>query len=580
MKNKKTHNVSFKLRLVLMVFVPMFILAAILEVMSLQFMIQMARTQVKEQLTSFADSTVARYNALNDKNYSFCGNGMMKGAIQLSDNYTTLDTLKESTNIDTTILWGTQSVASTLVDADGNRMVGTNVTDEEIISTVLEKGEIYYTTDLNIDGTDYFCVYSPLTQPDSNEVIGMIFTGKSKAEVVKQLNSSLALQFGVSVLLFVVMMVISYITANRIASALKHSEIEINKLADGVLDYKHNEKHTERSDEIGSVSKAASNVATKLTYIIGNIVKSSEKLDNHSLRLKDAFANMNENLNNINTAVGEIANGATNQAMETQNASQGVQKISSAIDETKEQVEVLNDSTSKMTDYNRSVQGTIDGLENTSTRTKESVAIVFEQTTATNTSANEIKTATDLITNIAAQTNLLSLNASIEAARAGEMGKGFSVVADEIRQLSEQSRESAEQIVSIVADLLENSNRSVDTMNEMTEIIDRQNSMIDETKQVFIGLNTEIDSVTNAVSQIDSKIQTLGVIKEQVYEIVENLASIAEENAASTEETSASMNELEQTMTICDTITEEMLKIAEQLKNDVSIFSFSTENNN
>ena len=182
-----------------------------------------------------------------------------------------------------------------------------------------------------------------------------------------------------------------------------------------------------------------------------------------------------------------------------------------------------------------------------------------------------------MITEIASQTNLLSLNASIEAARAGEMGKGFAVVADEIRTLSEQSRESAEKIGNIVNDLLENSNLSVSTMNEMTEVIEKQNAKIDNTKELFDSLNVEIGSVSTAVESIGKQTEVLENVKNKVLGIVESLAAIAEENAASAEETSASMNELEHTVAECNQVTGEMVAISKKLKEDTNLFSFDGE---
>ena len=105
-----------------------------------------------------------------------------------------------------------------------------------------------------------------------------------------------------------------------------------------------------------------------------------------------------------------------------------------------------------------------------------------------------------MITEIASQTNLLSLNASIVAARAGENGKGFSVVADEIRNLSEQSRLSAEKIENIVRQLMTNSDNSVETMKEVSAVVGQQDEMLSNTITMFDSLNGEIREVVDAVA--------------------------------------------------------------------------------
>lgn len=372
----------------------------------------------------------------------------------------------------------------------------------------------------------------------------------------------------------VIMIVLSIISANSMSGALVHSSNEIDKVSRGVLNYEAKEKYEKRTDEIGEVAAATRKVTEKLAEIIRQIVETSEQLSVFSNQFRHSFDNINENIGNIDTAVNEIAQGATNQAMETQNANAGVADIGNAVDDTVVNVESLETSTGKMKEYNRSVHETLENLTAISAQTRASVDIVYEQTNATNISANEIRSATDLITAISSQTNLLSLNATIEAARAGEMGKGFAVVADEIRNLSEQSKESAETIMNTVTGLLDNSNLSVTTMNEMMAVIEKQNNMIDDTKELFRSLNEEINNVSVAVEGIAGQTETLEQVKAKVMNIVENLAAIAEENAASAEETSASMNELEQIVAECTKVTNEMLGISEQLKEQTSIFTF------
>ena len=173
-----------------------------------------------------------------------------------------------------------------------------------------------------------------------------------------------------------------------------------------------------------------------------------------------------------------FANGATNQANETQKVSGQVEHMGKAIDYMSDTISTLAGSAETMKSKNEDAESNLDTLVEISNKTKASVDEIQKQTIETNRSALDIRSATEMIADIASQTNLLSLNASIEAARAGENGRGFAVVADEIRVLADQSTESAEKIKSIIEKLIENSNTSVQTMNSVVDEIKRQNDKI------------------------------------------------------------------------------------------------------
>lgn len=393
-------------------------------------------------------------------------------------------------------------------------------------------------------------------------------------EALASLNSMLLNCIIGGILVLIIWGIIDFIFAMRIVKPIQKTTDMVSKLAD--LDFTDKdgmqEKINKRKDETGIMGRAIGVLRDELTDAL-------KEITNQSMRLRDASGAMNNSasetsqaVEQVELAISEIAQGATSQAQETQSATENVIIMGSMIEETNAEVESLRDNARVMRSAGEKAMGILAELNKINQKTKEAIEEIYEQTNTTNVSALKIKEATDMITDIAEETNLLSLNASIEAARAGEQGRGFAVVAAQIQKLSEQSNESARQIAEIINLLITDSERTVETMEEVKEVISKQNEYVTSTESAFKDVKVGIDKSIESVRVISGKTRELNESRIKVVDIVQDLTAIAEENAASTQETSASAAEVGAIMGNISENAKHLNQIADELNSNIEHF--------
>ncbi len=375
----------------------------------------------------------------------------------------------------------------------------------------------------------------------------------------------------------VLCIIIALVAAIFIIKPLQNAVSLVRKISD--LDLREDEmqvKIAKRRDETGLMGRSIAQLRDELVEAMNSITKQSQELHEASSTLTMGASETVEVVEQVEKSMAEIAQGASSQAHETQTATENVIVMGNMIEEANEEVEKLRTNANTMRDAGNTAMDILKELNAVNQKTKEAMQIIYDQTNVTNESAMQIKAATEIIADIAEETNLLSLNASIEAARAGEQGRGFAVVAAQIQKLAEQSNESARQIETIIQSLIAESEKSVATMEEVKDVIEKQDENVQNTEKAFLNVKDGIDSSIAGISVIVDKTAQLDKARVKVVDVVQNLTAIAEENAASTQETSASAAEVGAIMSTIAENANQLNMIADKLDESVKEFTIES----
>ena len=397
---------------------------------------------------------------------------------------------------------------------------------------------------------NFMSSFAPIKDKEG-KVIGILGVD-TEAETIKSikngvLSSFLPMVIAISIIFTLLILGMVYYYLGKKLDPLKRLTDIANAITKGNLGEASNltrEHRTQSTDEIGLLYSSFEKMTETLSEMIKKMHGLSSSLHEQSSKLNNSSSEVNEGTAQVSVTMDEMANGVESQANLASALSMDMREFSENIAETNKKGQEITQSTDVViNDSQTGMQLMSLSIENM----QEIFNIVSEsvnQVKTLETQSNEVTTLVTLISNIADQTNLLALNAAIEAARAGEQGKGFAVVADEVRKLAEQVSDSVNGISTIVGNVKSNSKNMVEILTSGLEKVDEGRENLLKTGETFNDISTELSTMNVLVHSMAKQQILLANREETMKESIEEVAAISEENAAGIEEVSASAQQI------------------------------------
>ncbi|MDO8223678.1 methyl-accepting chemotaxis protein TlpC [Bacillus cabrialesii] len=525
---------------------------------------------MKQMATEKAKGDLALSSAYIDDvisgDWQIKNNQLYKGQTQINGNEDIVDLLGKKTG-DTVTIFQQDTRVATNVMKNGERAVGTQASSE-VTDAVLKNGKRFY-GQADVAGSSYQTAYMPL-KDKNGDIIGMLYTGANQS-ILTSLTQSLFTQFAiVLVIVIIVSVILVLLFTRRINKRLNALKCAFESAGNGDMTIEVSDKS---GDELSELSVYYNKMRIKLNDTIQTVQQSALQLASASQQLSAGAEETNQASEKITEAVQQIANGAQHQMTRIENSESSLKQASADIRDISYNTAAIADKgqlAQSKADIGQKeisdVQAQMDAIHDSIQKSGE----IIQQLDGR---SKQIEQILSVITQIADQTNLLALNAAIEAARAGEHGKGFAVVADEVRKLAEESQQSAGQISKLIAEIQNDMDQSARSIEHVKTEAAEGVSMIQRTRDAFKEIAAATGEISVEISDLSASVSNISESAHQINDsFTANTADIKEstENtrqaAALTEEQFAAMEEITATSETLSQLAEELTGIISQFK--------------
>lgn len=470
---------------------------------------------------------------------------LYKGNVRMNENFEIVDEIAEKTGDTVTIFQGNTRIATNVTLEDGQRAVGTQVSDE-VADVVINNKEIYF-GEANVVGKKYISGYKPIFD-NKGEVIGIFYVGAPQNVIDETIGSFLKMFVIVFIVANIIAFLIVVFFTRRLNRRLTNLSTALKKAEEGDFTY---EIVDQVGDELTGVTLSFQSMRKSMQKMIQKLVDVSDHLHRSSKELSEGASLTKEATEQITLSIQEVVNGAEAQATSVEETSITMEEVATGMNNLAENASVISDfaqhTRKQATDGNALIEKTVkqmDMIHHSVNESSEAIRLLDER-------SKSIGDITKTISDISNQTNLLALNAAIEAARAGEHGKGFAVVAEEVQKLAVQTQESSTQISQLIEAIKNDMIKTFDAMEHVRFNVSEGIGIVSQTEENFTEIvkamekmDEQISSTAATAEQVSASIQQVSSAIARISEVSRNTSAHTQNVSASTEEQLASMDEI------------------------------------
>ncbi|SET08024.1 methyl-accepting chemotaxis protein [Oceanobacillus limi] len=361
------------------------------------------------------------------------------------------------------------------------------------------------------------------------------------------------------------------ILVSRMISRNLNKVVEVsNKIADGDLAVEKIDYNGE--DEIGMLGESVNRMSENLRNVIQQVSEVSETVTSQSEELTQSANEVKAGTEQVATTMQELATGSETQANSASELSSVMSSFATKVQEANEEGDEAHKQSANVLEMTNEGSQLMKSSTQQMAKIDQIVQEAVQKVKGLDEQSKQISDLVTVIKDVAEQTNLLALNAAIEAARAGEHGKGFAVVADEVRKLAEQVSVSVTDITGIVTSIQSETSNVTESLMAGYKEVEQGSSQIDTTGQTFEKITNAVNRMATSINSVANNMSEIAASSQQMSSSIEEIAAISEESAAGVEQTSASTQQTTSTMEEVAGSSEQLAKLAEQLNGLVRQF--------